>query len=389
MRDFHSLSSRDQLYRLAEIAHEPCAQSHRQRRAAVALIFRITQRATPVNSPISPLSAPLSLTIATKTGYNRYLNPTPSYSSVIASLHALASQQWCRTNTELQLLFIQRARNPADRWSGQVGFPGGRKTKSENDYNCCIREVYEEIGLNLSDIHSFLYLGRLSDRDLDSFGNVKPLTVCPFIFIQIVRDTPRLTVDKKEINSVIFSPLSLFTSPALSLTFLVHPLLIYYSSQWTGNRRLEVGYQVRRKSAATVAFVKSNMSPSLSQPSPAQSPSASMQWRYLQWPRFLPSLYSFSFTHFPAVALSGHFLTADGRTGVAVGDKLVYDSHTPPSSQHSPSQSQPSSEPSLSANEFHDSSFSHGVDVDDSAFILWSVASPAIPRFRNDVIVAY
>ena len=46
-RDFHSLSVKDQLYRLAEVAKLPYRRSSRERRACVALIFRLATPHTP------------------------------------------------------------------------------------------------------------------------------------------------------------------------------------------------------------------------------------------------------------------------------------------------------------------------------------------------------
>lgn len=49
---------------------------------------------------------------------------------------------------ELEALYIKRAFNPMDPWSGQVAFPGGRcKIYDEDIIGTAIRETYEEIGL--------------------------------------------------------------------------------------------------------------------------------------------------------------------------------------------------------------------------------------------------
>jgi 8-oxo-dGTP pyrophosphatase MutT (NUDIX family) len=49
-----------------------------------------------------------------------------------------------------ELLFIRRADYPADPWSGQVAFPGGREeTGDVNLANTAIRETREETGLDL------------------------------------------------------------------------------------------------------------------------------------------------------------------------------------------------------------------------------------------------
>lgn len=383
MRDFHALSTRDQLYRLAEIAHEPYIPSQRTRRACIALIFRVAQRTSSPNLSLSSDSTTQS-TFSTGQGYDKYLNPNPSYSSVIASLHQLASQRFVK-HGQLELCLCQRARNAKDRWSGQIGFPGGRQNRSESDYRTCLREVHEEIGLNLSDTARFLFLGRLSDRDLDSFGNVKPLTVCPFVFIQLTETTPPLTISAKEIAATIFTPLTSFTSPKFEFTFLVHPLIILYTSKWTGARKLEVGYRVRRTSEATVTFVNQNMNMGPSD----QSIKRTELVKSTRWSRLLPSLYDFDCTHFPAIALTGHFITADGRTGVSLGDKLVYDAISSPSS--STTYVQASNVDDFDAENEpipgeSDRQIEHGVDVDDSAMILWGFSLGCVSDLCANVL---
>ena len=54
---------------------------------------------------------------------------------------------------EEQLLFIQRAANPKDPWSGHVALPGGRQqpTDQEDDEVTAMREALEEVGIDLSD----------------------------------------------------------------------------------------------------------------------------------------------------------------------------------------------------------------------------------------------
>jgi 8-oxo-dGTP pyrophosphatase MutT (NUDIX family) len=61
-----------------------------------------------------------------------------------------------------ELLFIRRADYPADPWSGQVAFPGGREeTGDVNLANTAIRETREETGLDLD--RDGLVIGMLDD----------------------------------------------------------------------------------------------------------------------------------------------------------------------------------------------------------------------------------
>jgi 8-oxo-dGTP pyrophosphatase MutT (NUDIX family) len=61
-----------------------------------------------------------------------------------------------------ELLFIRRADYPADPWSGQVAFPGGREESGDvNLANTAIRETREETGLDLD--HDGTVIGMLDD----------------------------------------------------------------------------------------------------------------------------------------------------------------------------------------------------------------------------------
>ena len=193
-----------------------------------------------------------------------------------------------------------------------MALPGGRQQRGESDYITAVREVHEEVGLSLWDDDCWLYVGRMDDRHIDSFGGVKPLAVCPFIFLQRSAVTPRIVLDAAEVHAALFTPLSFFTDPAIRWDHLVHPLVRTWTSRWKGKRRVEVGYKVKKNTTSTAA---SPSPPSSS--SSSSSPSASLR-------RLLPSLGSLPAVHFPALALPGHFETADGRHGISLRDTLIY-----------------------------------------------------------------
>jgi len=53
-------------------------------------------------------------------------------------------------NGEIEALYIKRASNPMDPWSGQIAFPGGRaKTRDVDIIETAIRETREEIGIEV------------------------------------------------------------------------------------------------------------------------------------------------------------------------------------------------------------------------------------------------
>ena len=51
---------------------------------------------------------------------------------------------------ENEILLIKRAHNPRDRWSGHIGFPGGKSKPDEDRKTTAERETLEEIGIDLS-----------------------------------------------------------------------------------------------------------------------------------------------------------------------------------------------------------------------------------------------
>lgn len=81
----------------------------------------------------------------------------------------------------LELLFIRRAEQDGDPWSGHIGFPGGRAEPREDDLSATAeRETAEEIGLDL---------GRNAERlgvldELRAMARMRPLnlTIAPFVY---------------------------------------------------------------------------------------------------------------------------------------------------------------------------------------------------------------
>ena len=58
-----------------------------------------------------------------------------------------------------EVLFIERAVKEGDPWSGQMAFPGGRtELKDKSSLDTARRETLEEIGFDLNQTMTFIYV---------------------------------------------------------------------------------------------------------------------------------------------------------------------------------------------------------------------------------------
>ena len=103
----------------------------------------------------------------------------------------------------VEMLFIQRAEDPRDPWSGHMAFPGGRVDASDVDSpSAAVRETREEVSLDLA--ASGLPLGRLSDVAAVGRGRPLSLVVEPYVFA--IEDRPVLELNH-EVEEVVWVPL--------------------------------------------------------------------------------------------------------------------------------------------------------------------------------------
>lgn len=80
---------------------------------------------------------------------------------------------------DLDILFIRRATAERDPWSGQMGFPGGRRDPVDRTLaDTAIRETLEEIGVDLTRATP---LGELDDL-APTTPVLPPILVRPFVF---------------------------------------------------------------------------------------------------------------------------------------------------------------------------------------------------------------
>jgi len=106
----------------------------------------------------------------------------------------------------LQLLFIERAANEKDPWSGNISFPGGKVENGDGDPRTTAeRETWEEVGIDLKKAR---YLGRLSD-----VAGVR-IAVHVSCFIYQVEAVGPLHLMKEEVQDAFWVSLSDLTDPA-------------------------------------------------------------------------------------------------------------------------------------------------------------------------------
>lgn len=107
---------------------------------------------------------------------NRLKQTLPGEEAQIKMAHAFRRKLWKASSTaidagvlallyprnnEWMMVFIERTgKNPEDKHSGQISFPGGKKEPIDsNMIECALREANEEVGINPADIQ---LLGQLT-----------------------------------------------------------------------------------------------------------------------------------------------------------------------------------------------------------------------------------
>jgi 8-oxo-dGTP pyrophosphatase MutT (NUDIX family) len=109
----------------------------------------------------------------------------------------------------LELLFIRRAEQEGDPWSGHISFPGGRSEPGDDGLvGTAIRETEEETGLDLD--RDGELLGALDE--IRAMARVRPvdLSIAPFVF-RLLR--PAVPTPNHEVVSLHWLPLARLLGP--------------------------------------------------------------------------------------------------------------------------------------------------------------------------------
>lgn len=111
----------------------------------------------------------------------------------------------------LSALFIKRAEQVGDPWSGQIAFPGGRFEPGDGDLLAtAIRETREETGIDLGPAEK---LGALDDVNPRS-PQLPPIVVRPYVFA--LRERPALVPSPAEVQRGFWIPFQTLIEPATS-----------------------------------------------------------------------------------------------------------------------------------------------------------------------------
>jgi 8-oxo-dGTP pyrophosphatase MutT (NUDIX family) len=109
----------------------------------------------------------------------------------------------------VELLFIHRASDPRDPWSGHMGFPGGRvDAEDAGPLAAALRESREELGLDLE--REARLIGPLSEVRTHLRPGGVPRAVAPFAF-ELVGNP--VLVPNREVEEALWVPFSLFLDP--------------------------------------------------------------------------------------------------------------------------------------------------------------------------------
>ena len=113
-------------------------------------------------------------------------------------------------NEVVELLFIERARREGDPWSGQMAFPGGRRSVADHQsMDTAVRETYEEVGIELKREWNF---GRLHDLVGRPIGKSKDLVIACHLFE--LNESCNLRTNY-EIEDTLWIPLASLIDPRL------------------------------------------------------------------------------------------------------------------------------------------------------------------------------
>ncbi|SHF17417.1 ADP-ribose pyrophosphatase YjhB, NUDIX family [Marinitoga hydrogenitolerans DSM 16785] len=107
-------------------------------------------------------------------------------------------------NEEINILFEIRSHNLSQ--PGEVSFPGGGIEKNEKPYMAGLRELNEEIGIDIKKVEKI--------AELDYFATPFNFVIYPFLVLIKNFEKEDLNINKNEVEKVFFVPLDFFLKKA-------------------------------------------------------------------------------------------------------------------------------------------------------------------------------
>lgn len=152
------------------------------RQASVGVIFRFSKEIPIIeNLPLN----------------DNLLMDSNSFSQILELIKS--SKIYNKNENIFQILFIQRASNKNDRWSGQLAFPGGKCDGEETDFEAIKREINEEIGLDFNNYDKAKkFIGKSPINFIhDKFQNK---TLCVSVHFFLILKQYNLKINQSEIQ---------------------------------------------------------------------------------------------------------------------------------------------------------------------------------------------
>ena len=119
-----------------------------------------------------------------------------------------------RLESAPEVLLMRRAERAGDRWSGQIGLPGGHADAKDADLLAtAVREVREEVGLELA--RDARLVGSLHPVQARARGTLFQMWITPFVFCSTAELVPRPGPEAAE---VFWFPLARARSGELAWT---------------------------------------------------------------------------------------------------------------------------------------------------------------------------
>ncbi|MDJ0955703.1 MAG: CoA pyrophosphatase [Arenicellales bacterium] len=119
--------------------------------------------------------------------------------------HAAVALMLRETEYGVEALFIERAKNRDDPWSGQMAFPGGMVERFDVDARqAAERETVEEVGIDLAVAD---YLGRMDDQQGRHRGHPRGIVVRGYVYL--VDDQARVKANY-EVQDIVWVSLQRF-----------------------------------------------------------------------------------------------------------------------------------------------------------------------------------